>query len=322
MEQRKLIKLGNSSFAISLPKEWVEKSGLKKGDNIIVERNGSGELIISSEFKKVNGEGVKVLDFSNIDDKNTIIRELSTAYVQDYSKLEVRGLKDKEKRAHVKEHASYLMGLEIIEKDEDSITIKDFFDLSEVNIKNFVRRIDNNLREMLSGIEVGINTGKLSPKQISEIQESDDDINKFNLLINKLLIKGMKNPSVLNILKTDLTELFNDWWVVYNLEHVGDEIKKISRILKQEIKAEKSKEVKEAILKTRQIYEDTLTAYYKRDKALSLSSIKKKEDAANLFEQLAEDNDSMIAKLGEKFKQISDLIYQINKVILYSIEQN
>ena len=38
MEQRKLIKLGNSSFALALPKEWVDKSGLKKGDNIFVER--------------------------------------------------------------------------------------------------------------------------------------------------------------------------------------------------------------------------------------------------------------------------------------------
>lgn len=322
MEQRKLIKLGNSSFAIALPKEWIEKSGLKKGEDIFIERNGGGELIISSKFKKLNGDSVKVLDFSDINDKNMIRRELSTAYVQDYSNLEIKGLKDKEKRAQVKEHASYLMGLEIIENDEDSITIKDFFDLSEVNIKNFVRRIDNNLREMLSGVETGINTGKLSQKQISEIQESDDDINKFNLLINKLLIKGMKNPSVLNILKTDITELFNDWWVVYNLEHVGDEIKKISRILKQEIKTEKTKEVKDAISKIRQTYEDTLASYYKRDKALSLSSIEKKEAAANLFEQLAEDSDSMIAKLGEKFKQISDLIYQINKVILYSIEQN
>ena len=243
MEQRKLIKLGNSSFAIALPKDWVEKSGLKKGEDIFIERNANGEIIISSKFKKINGDSVKTLDFSNIDNKNTILRELSTAYVQDYSKLKVSGLKNKDKRAQVKEHVAYLMGLEIIENDEDSITIKDFFDLSEVNIKNFVRRIDNNLREMLSGVETGINTGKLSQKQISEIQESDDDINKFNLLIKKLLMKGMKNPSVLNLLKTDLTELFNDWWVVYNLEHVGDEIKRISRILKQEIKAEKTKEL-------------------------------------------------------------------------------
>ena len=36
MEQRKLIKLGNSSFAIALPKDWIEKSGLKKGESIFV----------------------------------------------------------------------------------------------------------------------------------------------------------------------------------------------------------------------------------------------------------------------------------------------
>ena len=38
MEQRKLIRLGNSSFAIALPKDWVDKSGLKKGDNVFLEQ--------------------------------------------------------------------------------------------------------------------------------------------------------------------------------------------------------------------------------------------------------------------------------------------
>lgn len=320
MEQRKLIKLGNSSFAIALPKDWVEKSGLKKGEDIFIERNANGEIIISSKFKKINGNGVKILDLTNVTDKRIIRRELSTAYVQDYSKLEIKGMKDKDKKAQVKEHAGYLMGLEIIESSEDSLVIKDFFDLSEVNINNFVRRIDNNLRGMIDEIEKGVQVGKLTQKQFSEIVEADDDINKFNLLINKILIKGMRNPSVLNLLKTDVVTLFNDWWVVYNLEHIGDEIKKIAKILKQEsIKEGKINDVKTALSKLREVYDSTLTSYYKQDKSAAMSSIMKKEDLANIFEALSSDNEITVAKVGEQFKQISGIIQQVNKVILYNI---
>ena len=54
MERRKLIKLGNSSYAIALPKSWVTKSGLKKGDEIFVIKNSNGELVLTSLPQKTN----------------------------------------------------------------------------------------------------------------------------------------------------------------------------------------------------------------------------------------------------------------------------
>ncbi|MBS3134491.1 AbrB/MazE/SpoVT family DNA-binding domain-containing protein, partial [Candidatus Woesearchaeota archaeon] len=46
MEHRNLIKFGNSSFVISLPKDWIDRNKLKKGDAIFIEQNGSENLII------------------------------------------------------------------------------------------------------------------------------------------------------------------------------------------------------------------------------------------------------------------------------------
>ena len=56
MGYRKIIAFGDTSYVVSLPKDWVEKNGLKKGDvvNVIVDEN---VLKISSiEHKQDNSQ--------------------------------------------------------------------------------------------------------------------------------------------------------------------------------------------------------------------------------------------------------------------------
>ena len=41
MESRKVQKVGTSTLTISLPKVWVEKYGLKQGDQVFLEEEGA-----------------------------------------------------------------------------------------------------------------------------------------------------------------------------------------------------------------------------------------------------------------------------------------
>ena len=68
MEFRKLIKFGKSSFVISLPKKWLEKNKLKKGDLLYVSENENGLSLTSKDNEKkefkVNDSERKVLQVS------------------------------------------------------------------------------------------------------------------------------------------------------------------------------------------------------------------------------------------------------------------
>jgi len=54
MESRKIQRVGYSTFSVSLPKEWVENTGLKQGDLIMLlpEKDGSLKLIPSSMVER------------------------------------------------------------------------------------------------------------------------------------------------------------------------------------------------------------------------------------------------------------------------------
>ena len=44
--ERKLLKIGTASHGVILPKEWVERMGLKKGDKIIIGVNTDENLTL------------------------------------------------------------------------------------------------------------------------------------------------------------------------------------------------------------------------------------------------------------------------------------
>jgi len=320
MEQRKLIKLGNSSFAIALPKDWIKKTGLQKGDAVFLQVDSAGNMSVNAEYKKTNNGKTKILNFSNLQDPKAMEREISMAYLQDYSKIEIGGIK--EKREFVKNIAKNLTGLEIVESTDEKIILKDFFDLNEVDLKDFVRRADNIIRSMFEDLEEGFEKEGFEQKDCNEIYNADRDLNKIYLLMNRLFVKSGSNPAVLSALNTTVIKMFNNWWLAYNLEHIGDELKRIAKIIANEkMKKEELAPVSKVLAAIKENYVTVLSSYYKNDDIMSFKAISERDRLMKLADSLAFDSDSAIAKTGEKLKAILSFIHQINKILVYESEK-
>jgi len=80
MNQRKLIKLGNSSYAIALPKDWVDKAGLKKGDNVYIVPNSNGELIVHPTLSNDSEDKEKLINIDGMSG-NEIGLSIVSSYV-------------------------------------------------------------------------------------------------------------------------------------------------------------------------------------------------------------------------------------------------
>ncbi len=52
MNSRKIIKLGHSSYVVSVPKSWLKKNRLSKGDRLLVQENGKNDLIVRMQTGK------------------------------------------------------------------------------------------------------------------------------------------------------------------------------------------------------------------------------------------------------------------------------
>ena len=81
MEFRKLIGFGKNSFVISLPKKWIQRNNLKKGDTIFVNKTGTN-LTISSKESGLKSDQVRAI-IINTKDKNLnlIQTEIISSYI-------------------------------------------------------------------------------------------------------------------------------------------------------------------------------------------------------------------------------------------------
>lgn len=317
MDQRKLIKLGNSSFAIALPKDWVDKSGLKKGDNIFITPNSNGELIIQPKYQGSNKNNEIVLNIGNKGNKE-IEREISSAYVKDCSILRIVGI-DKNKRDYIEHLLKSLISLEVVEKNKDSIVAKDFFDLNEANLENFLRRIDNSMRNMFEEIEVYLKKGSVTDKELKEIYEIDWDINRLYFLIYRIFIKGLNNPALLSTLKIDNMALLNNWQIAVKIEEAGDELKRVCKLINHNGKLKEKDKIFSLFLELKEFYIKLLSAYYNKNEENVKETTFYKKDLIKKCEELSESKDATVAKVAEKFKHVSSSVHEVSKLILYTI---
>lgn len=321
MNQRKLIKLGNSSFAIALPKDWVDKSGLKKGDNVFLDENSMGELTVWSKIKKAYDEKEKEIDME--DDISRIRKKIISAYINGFTTIKLSPAKNKKMKKEIKEFSNNLLSLEIIEDNDKSLILKDFFNIEEAKIDNFIRRMDNNIRESFESFSSALNSGKLKKSEFLEILKTDRDTTRFYMLISRLFHKASKNPAVLNTLKKDSFSLFNDWWFSQNLEHIGDTIKETaSTFFGSEIPKDKLAELSNLFLSIFDFYNSSLNIMVSGGRNAAIICAETGKEISKKCSSLSRDKNSSVAKLAVKFKELEYSIYQNLKTIIYLREND
>ena len=315
MEERKLIRLGNSSFALALPKSWVEKSGLKKGDKVFLENNSNGEIVVSSSFKKINGDKLIEINVNKLN-PNIIGKEISAAYIKGYDSILFADIKNKELKEVIKNHLKSLISFEIIESNDQKILAKDFFNFEDAKIETFIKRIENNLNEMFSIIIDSLKNNKLSNKNISEIESIEADINKMYNLISRIFFKSIDNPNMINLLKSDTKKLVNEWWISFNLESIGD---RLTDLVKFILKCEINKEIFPAIISlielTKANYESSIHTHF--DNNLILEFLNKSKEYQEKVSILKENFKDVDSKILNELKAIETSCYQNVKMGLY-----
>ncbi len=316
MEPRKLIKLGNSSYAIALPKEWVDKSGLKKGDSIHILPNSHGELIIMPQYQKANNERKKRIDLANKNYKE-VEREIVASYIQGNSLIEASTASEKE-MSYFKEAIKRLPSVELIEQDGSKMIARDLMDIRSISIENIMRRIDNILRSLFEDLGFCIKKGLATPKQLEEAVQTDKEINKFYFLLWKMLTNGLENPSIVSALDTTYKDLFIHWLIGLNIENTGDELKRIFRALtKKRLEKAEIAKISTAYAFILDNYINALNAYYKHDEGASLDVARSKEKMIALCDFSQHTKNVRLEEIGHRMRIVASNVHNITKSALY-----
>ncbi len=290
MEQRKLVAFGTSSHIISIPKQWIEKNRLSKGDILNIEERNN-ELILSThdtEERRQPKEATIDIEGKSIAQLKT---EITAAYLNNFGVITIKGNRN-ENSQKIKEILQGLVGIEVVEETLSKIVVKDLLDIKEVSVDNLIRRVNLIIRSMLEDL------AKMNKDAYSSLVERDKEINRMVLLGARVVRAACDNPRVAKIFQLPYSDLFISRTVLNNLERFADEIKRIARNY-----GKKDKQIRELIDAVTKEFEGAMKIYYSRDKnAAYRQGTEIKKFFAMCDSILEKNNTAECAKLIEHFK--------------------
>lgn len=293
---RKLVKAGQTSHTVSLPKKWLEKNKLEKGDTVYIRENADEDLVISTSLNKeiVNNREI-TLNFNN-KELQSLKRELTSAYVNNYNIINIVGKKVDSYNQELKELLNSFVALEISEQTSNKIVIKDLLNLQEVDINKTLRRMDMIIRSMFK---------ELHSKDVLKFK--DEDVNKIYFLIFKLLKSALRDTKIAEKLKIKPEQALSYWYLAVNLENLAD----CCTILGGKV----NKDIKKTIDLLEKQYTGVMNSFFSKDKVTADNIARERSKVLEEIKDLPE-------LISENLKQMLNLINNIARIVLDEQQDN
>lgn len=267
MNIRKIISFGKNSYVISIPKQWIDKNKLKKGDIVSIEEGKDGLLLRTNQAESKKQEPKSII--INAENKNLsqLRTEIISAYLNNYDIIEVISKDLKTNAPAIRDMLHDLSGMEIIDQSSARIVAKDLININEVSIKTLIRRMDNITRSMIEdAIECfdGIN-------HADSLAHIDEEVNRLHFLTYRIIRGGLRDVRIANSIGANFLKLHSDHTVTSKIEAIADSLKRMSRSLNHSKLNEKWRdELKGIFNRIKQSYLDVMKAYYINDEKIAL----------------------------------------------------
>ena len=237
-EMRKLQVTGGSTVIVSLPKEWVKKNSLGKGDFVNLEELASGDLRIS-QLQASTTKKVAVIDCC---DHMTGLGDLMIgSYLSgaDIIKISCDGKISRKTRMDVRDFLRDTRGMEIELDTDREIRIISILNPSELRLQVSINRmyilissLVNDAMDVLLGESIDL---------LSDIDDRERQIDARRLLLERQVAASIQLPSVERKLAIDRFTAMEHANIARILERMGDHATRLAHLVKENSKVIKIK---------------------------------------------------------------------------------
>jgi phosphate uptake regulator len=221
MERRKIMALGRSSLVISMPKGWLDLHGLEKGDEVSLDIQSDGALIVHSMLKQ--RDTVKEIDLrvETGESKESIARRIIAAFLDGYMvmKLSSEEVFSPDQQRAVREVAGRLYMM-LIESEARSIVLQTLIDESQASVASSAERMHIIAYSMCRDILESLREGNVDLAKSALSLEGDVD--QLTFLLLRLIRKVAVDPALGRRLGIDALDCLEYQTIVATIENIAD----------------------------------------------------------------------------------------------------
>lgn len=300
---RRLVKAGQASHTISLPKNWLDKHKLQKGDLVYLYEKGDNELIITPESKPDDPLPNKEITIP-VDGKelSTIQREVTSAYMNNYGTITLIGDTITNKTNDVRKMLHDFVALEVADQTAKTIVAKDLLNVKEISVDKTVRRMDMLVRSMLKDSIASVDDSELA----KSVEMRDLEVNRAYFLMMRLLKSTFSNRKLAELFQLSNEKVLSYYYLTINLENFADAAKHVVDLISKEKKKSKVKDIFSRVEKG---YLDVMKSYFTKDKKLA-------DSVALARLELMKEIDELPIGVAQLFRSMVTLTNNIARLVI------
>ena len=237
MEIRRVQVTGGSSYVITLPKEWVKSSSIKKNDPLGIFIQSDGTLMITSKMTKDQQQKIKEFDVTSISDKKYILRQLIAAYIAGYNTIKVfsQNRLTPEIRGIIRNFTQTTIGQEVIEETDKTIILKDLLNPTEMPFDRTIKRmfiiVKGMHEETIKCLE------NKDTASLEFVSSRDLEVNRLQWLIARQHNTILQKVSIAEKMNVTISLSSTYFLISRIIERIGDHYVKISKNFKSLIES-------------------------------------------------------------------------------------
>ena len=187
-ELRRVQKVGASTLAVSIPKDFADELNLRRGDSLLIraEADGTLRLIPRTKAKETSKAVIRAEQAGG----NEMLTKLVVgSYALGYDTIEVLGKEslDRVTIDRVMETMNRLRGMEVVEADRRHVVGQSFTDPTKFPVDSLIKRlqilVSQSLEHVMDALDLK-QTGKLN--EVARVQEQIEEL--YWLILRQLLI--------------------------------------------------------------------------------------------------------------------------------------
>ncbi len=216
MELRRIQVTGGGTYIISLPKKWIRRYKLKRGDSLTIEERDMG-LFLTLKKEKLKKSAV-------ITPSGNIMREITAKYMCGYDTISIvsEGNIDHSDRRIIKDVLKTLSGYEIVDEKNREITICNLLDPSELPTKKAMKRQFFVATSMQKDFLKSFLTN--DPELARDVIQRDFEVDRLYFLVVRQLRTAIIDTSFAEKINVTPMECLDLRIVAKNIEQIADNI--------------------------------------------------------------------------------------------------
>jgi phosphate uptake regulator len=213
---RRVQAVGGGSLSVSLPKSWVVRNGVRKGDNLLMEERADGSLLIFADRKRKERE--TELEF--VDERS--LETILSRYLLGFDTIRIRFPKGLsiEQRKRIMKFISRLPGMELEDESSDLLIFRCTMDPASMKPREMLLKMHEMAYRMLEDAMKAASTGDKNLRDL--VSERDDVLDRIYFTVVRMARLALIDAGVMARLGVNPVELMDLRVCAMLEEGIGD----------------------------------------------------------------------------------------------------